>query len=193
MFERMLSASQRTTVLLNADYRAVREHVTYKKLIFTGAIDEYYDYRAGVLPYRSLRFEPRHFTEQQLANREAISGKKGFWQPALQVNFPNEYDYTRIVETKHITGQTCTGTTIVCEYPLDFRRGGDPYYPVPTAESQRQYMAYAQIAAADSDVYFAGRLATYKYYNMDQVVDDALALAERIKREWSPQLHRRVA
>lgn len=193
MFERMLAACKRTMVLFNADYREVGKDVQYKKLIYTGAIDEFYDYRAGVLPYRSLRFEREHFTAQQLVDREAISGRKGFWQPALQVNYPNEFDYTRIVEVKHITGQTCDGTTIVREYPEDYQRGGEAYYPMPTAEAQRQYQAYAEIAGSDAEVYFAGRLATYKYYNMDQVVDASLILSERIKREWLNKAHRRVA
>ena len=184
LFERLLAACKHTMVLFNADYREVRQHVHAKKLIYTGAIDEFYDYRAGVLPYRSLRFETEHFTGEQLAGRESIAGKRGFWQPALQVNYPNEFDYTRIVETKHITGQTCDGTTIVREYPLDYVRGGEAYYPIPHAASQRQFQAYAEIASADRDVYFAGRLATYKYYNMDQVVDASLALAERIKTGW---------
>lgn len=191
--ERLLAACQRTMVLLNADYREVRQNVSYGKLIYTGAIDEFYDYRAGVLPYRSLRFEAEHFTGEQLVCREAVSGKKGFWQPALQVNYPNECDFTRIVETKHITGQTCDGSTIVREYPLDYQRGGEAYYPMPTADSQRQYQAYADLAACDPSVYFAGRLATYRYYNMDQVVDAALTLAERIKQEWLADASRRVA
>jgi UDP-galactopyranose mutase len=185
LFERMLAACRNTTLLLRADYRGVVSQVTCKKIIYTGAIDEFYDYRAGVLPYRSLRFEPEHFTGEQLAGRESISGRKGFWQPALQVNYPNEFEHTRIVETKHITGQTCDGSTIMREYPLDYRRGGEAYYPVPTAESRQQYKAYAEIAAADPKVYFAGRLATYRYLNMDQIVAAALTLADQIKNDWA--------
>lgn len=192
MFRRMLAACQRTMLLLNADYREVCKGVTYKKLIYTGAIDEFYNYSAGVLPYRSLRFEPEHFTAEQLVERESVAGRKGFWQPALQVNYPNEFDYTRIVEVKHVTGQACTGSTIVREYPLDYQRGGEAYYPVPTGASQRQYEAYAQIAAGDLDTYFAGRLATYRYLNMDQIVDAALTLAEKIKLDWQSGV-RRVA
>jgi len=192
LFERMLGACKNTKLIFNADYREVARSVNCKKLIYSGAIDEFYDYRYGVLPYRSLRFEPEHFTGEQLARREAIAGKKGFWQPALQVNYPNEFDYTRIVETKHITGQNCEGTTVVREYPLDYRRGGEAYYPIPNAESQRQYQAYADIAARETDVYFGGRLATYRYYNMDQIVAAALTLAERIKLDWAAGTRRRV-
>jgi len=191
--ERMLATCSRTMVLFNADYREIRQQVSFRKLIYTGAIDEFYDYRAGVLPYRSLRFEPEHFSAGQLRARRPIAGRKGFWQPALQVNYPNEFDFTRIVETKYITGQSCDGTTIVREYPMDYRRGGEPYYPVPTAESQRLYQAYADLAALDPDVYFAGRLATYRYYNMDQVVAAALALSNRIKEDWLTTAQRRVA
>lgn len=190
MFQRMLAACRRTMVLFNADYRAVREGVEFQKLIYTGAIDEFYDYRAGVLPYRSLRFEPEHFTAEKLAEREAIAGRKGFWQPALQVNYPNEFDYTRIVETKHITGQACEGTTVVREYPLDYRRDREAYYPVPNAESERQYRAYAEMAGRDDGTYFAGRLATYRYLNMDQIVEAALALAQRIKADWAAGVRR---
>lgn len=140
-----------------------------------------------MLPYRSLRFEQQHFTAEQLVERESISGRKGFWQPALQVNYPNEFDYTRIVETKHITGQTCDNTTIVREYPADYQRGGEAYYPVPTGQAQKQYQEYAAIAGAERDVYFAGRLATYKYYNMDQVVDTSLELFAKIQHDWVAQ------
>jgi len=193
MFERILAACSRTMVLFNAGYREVRQLVRCKKLIYTGAIDEFYDYRAGVLPYRSLRFEPESFMKDQLVERDSLLGGRGFWQPALQVNYPNEFDYTRIVETKHITGQTCDCTTIVREYPMDYQRGGEAYYPIPNAESTRQFQAYADIAACDTNVYFAGRLATYRYYNMDQIVNAALTLSEQIKRDWLAGAQRRVA
>ena len=184
MFERMLLASPGVRVLLKADYREVVRDIPHRKLIYTGAIDEFYDYRAGVLPYRSLRFEPESFTPEQLREREPISGRTGFWQPALQVNYPNEFDFTRIVEVKHATGQLCENTTIVREYPADYVRGGEAYYPVPTAEARRAYEAYAAIAAREKSTYFAGRLATYRYLNMDQIVDAALDLADSVARDW---------
>jgi UDP-galactopyranose mutase len=193
MFKRMLAACRHTTLLLNADYRQVRQAVRCRKLIYSGAIDEFYDYRAGVLPYRSLRFEREHFTAAQLAGREAVAGRPGFWQPVVQVNYPNEFDYTRIVEAKHVTGQLTDGTTIVREYPLDYLRGREAYYPVPNAEAQRQYQAYAELAARDRDTYFAGRLATYRYLNMDQIVEAALQLSRRIKADWEREAQRRVA
>ena len=181
MFERMLAASPKVQFLLNADYREVVAQVRHRKLIYTGAIDEFYDYRAGVLPYRSLRFEAESFTPEQLVERAPISGHVGFWQPALQVNYPNEFDFTRIVEVKHATGQLCANTTIVREYPADYVRGGEAYYPVPTPAARRAYEDYAEIARQQTNTYFAGRLATYKYLNMDQIVDAALDLFETIR------------
>ncbi len=181
MFERMLAASPKVQFLLNADYREVVAQVRHRKLIYTGAIDEFYDYRAGVLPYRSLRFEAESFTPEQLVERAPISGHVGFWQPALQVNYPNEFDFTRIVEVKHATGQLCANTTIVREYPADYVRGSEAYYPVPTPAARRAYEDYAEIARQQTNTYFAGRLATYKYLNMDQIVDAALDLFETIR------------
>jgi UDP-galactopyranose mutase len=184
MFKRMYAACRRTTLMLNADYRDVQKSITYRKLIYSGAIDEYYDYRAGVLPYRSLRFEQEHFTAEALSKRESVSGKKGFWQPALQVNYPNDFEFTRIVETKHVTGQSCAGSTIVREYPLDYQQGREPYYPIPNTAAQRQYQAYVDISAKENETYFAGRLATYRYLNMDQIVEAALQLSGRIQHDW---------
>lgn len=183
MFERMLAASPKVRLLLNTDYREVMRDVRYGRLIHTGAIDEYFDYRAGVLPYRSLRFEPESFTPEQLTEREPISGHRGFWQPALQVNYPNEFDFTRIVEVKHATGQLCANTTIVREYPADYVRGGEAYYPVPTPEARKAYEVYAELARLEPHAYFAGRLATYRYLNMDQIVDAALDLYATIRSE----------
>jgi len=184
MFKRMVSACRNTTVLLNTDYQKLRPSVQCRKIIYTGAIDEYYDYRAGVLPYRSLRFEREPFSGSQLVGREPISGRRGFWQPAVQVNYPNEFDYTRIVETKHVTGQICDGTTIVREYPLDYQRGREAYYPVPNWESARQFQVYSDLASRERDIYFAGRLATYRYLNMDQIVEAALLLSRQIAEDW---------
>ncbi|MCP9851251.1 UDP-galactopyranose mutase [Cyanobium sp. Morenito 9A2] len=192
LFRRMLAGCRRTMVLLNADYREVRAGVECGQVIYSGAIDEYFGYRAGVLPYRSLRFEAEHFTAEQLAGRESVSGRPGFWQPVVQVNYPNDFDFTRIVEAKHVTGQRCSGTTIVREFPQDYAPGGEAYYPVPNAAARRQYEAYAELAAREPDTLFAGRLATYRYLNMDEVVAQALALAARIKAGWADR-RRRVA
>ena len=180
MFDRMLQGSDGVKVILNTDYHDIVPKVNFGHLIFTGPIDEFYDYRFGRLPYRSLRFENESFSADQLKEREPISGKPGFWQPAMQVNYPNDQDYTRIVEIKHATGQVCENTTIVREYPQDHEVGREPYYPMPTAEAAALYKKYAELGEAETHVSFVGRLATYRYYNMDQVVGMALAEFNRL-------------
>jgi UDP-galactopyranose mutase len=176
LFENMLKAcGNKVKVLLKTDYREVLPHVGFRHMVYTGPIDSYFDLCHGPLPYRSLRFEPESFTPEQLAEREPISGRRGFWQPALQVNYPNGNDFTRIVEIKHATGQSCENTTIVREYPEDYGPDKEPYYPIPAPAPRQLYAKYAEMAAALPNVSFVGRLATYRYYNMDQVVGMALA------------------
>lgn len=163
MFENMLNHPN-IKVLLNCDYREVLKHIPYKKMIYTGPVDEYFDYRYGKLPYRSLRFEfETHNTK--------------VYQPAPVINYPNDYAYTRVTEFKYLTGQEHPQTSLVYEFPQD---EGDPYYPVPRSENAELYKKYQALAEATPNVYFAGRLATYKYYNMDQVVAQALALYNKI-------------
>jgi UDP-galactopyranose mutase len=165
MFERMLDHPN-ITVMLGADFRQIRREVSYRRLVYTGPIDEYFDHRFGRLPYRSLRF--RH-----------VSLEKEWHQPVAVVNYPQTEDYTRVTEYKHLTGQTHPKTSITYEYPSD---EGDPYYPVPRPENAALYKRYEQLALATPNVWFAGRLATYRYYNMDQVVGQALSLFNRIER-----------
>jgi len=184
MFERMVaSCAGRVKILLNTGYREVLPHVSFKRMIYTGPVDEYFDFSEGRLPYRSLRFEEESFTPEQLVSREPVSGKKGFWQPAMQVNYPNDHDYTRIVEMKHATGQLCENTTIVREYPDDFGPGKEPYYPIPAPDTSAIYARYRERAGTEANTSFIGRLATYRYYNMDQVVGMALAEFERISQK----------
>ena len=152
---------------LGIDFESVAKGVSFKHLIYTGPIDAYFGYRFGPLAYRSLRFERETFLQE-------------YYQPAVQVNYPNDNDYTRIVETKHITGQKLPVTTIVREYPDDFGPGKEPYYPIPAPDTQVLYRKYEELAAAESKVSFVGRLATYRYYNMDQVVGMALAEFDRL-------------
>lgn len=178
MFQRMLAASPGVRVVLRADYRELLPHVEFKHLIFSGPIDEYYDYSEGRLPYRSLRFEKESFGPEQLKARLEIAGRPRFWQAAMQVNYPNDHDFTRIVEVKHATGQLCDNTTIVREYPAD---GGDPYYPIPAPDAAALYKKYKERADTETKVTFVGRLATYRYYNMDQVVGAALQKFEKFK------------
>jgi UDP-galactopyranose mutase len=161
MFQKMLAHSK-IEVRLNTDFREAREQVQFKHLIFTGPIDEYYDHCFGQLPYRSIRFEPETLSQE-------------YFQPAMQVNYPNDHDFTRIVEIKHATGQKLPSTTIVREYPQDYGPGREPYYPIPAPDAKALYSKYAERAASEKNVTFVGRLATYRYYNMDQVIGAALA------------------
>jgi UDP-galactopyranose mutase len=166
MFENMLDHPN-IKVLLNADYREIKSSVRHKRLIFTGPIDEYFDYRFGKLPYRSLEFK-----------HETINS--AVFQPAPVVNYPNEHLYTRITEFKYLTGQEHPKTSIVYEFP---RAEGDPYYPVPKKENDLLYKRYKTLADATPDVRFLGRLASYKYFNMDQVAGQALATFAKMQRE----------
>ena len=164
MFERMLD-DPNIKIMLNTDYREIQDFVPYRELIWTGPVDEYFDYQFGPLPYRSLEFRfETHATE--------------VFQPVGTVNYPNDYDYTRVTEFKHLTGQRHPMTTIVYEYP---RAEGDPYYPIPRPDNAERYKAYEALAQRTPNVHFAGRLATYRYYNMDQVVAQALTVWERIR------------
>jgi UDP-galactopyranose mutase len=140
--------------------------IPYREMVYTGPIDAFFDYRYGKLPYRSLEF---HFETHDVEQVQQVG----------TVNYPNEYAYTRITEFKHLTGQVSGKTTVVYEYP---REDGDPYYPVPRPENAELYKQYQALAAETHGVHFVGRLATYKYYNMDQVVAQALALYARISQ-----------
>jgi UDP-galactopyranose mutase len=160
------------TVETGVAFEDVRAEVAYDQLIYTGPIDEYFDHRYGKLPYRSLAFKHETLDVEQ-------------YQPVGTVNYPDErIPYTRISEYKHLTGQRSAKTTITYEFP---RADGDPYYPVPRPENQALFKRYEALAREAGDVHFVGRLATYRYYNMDQVVGQALAtfrrIAERAGRE----------
>jgi UDP-galactopyranose mutase len=185
LFENLLKAAgDKVQLLLNTDYREVLQSRTFRHIIYTGPIDEFFDFRHGHLPYRSLRFENESFGPESLKSRLPISGKSGFWQPAMQVNYPNEEKFTRIVEIKHATGQVCENSTIVREYPEDFGPGKEAYYPIPAPDSAAIYKKYHEMADATERVSFIGRLATYRYYNMDQVVGMALAEFEKLRAKY---------
>jgi UDP-galactopyranose mutase len=168
MFERMLAASPNLEVFLNTSFKDAAINIEHNYTIWTGAIDEYFNYMFGDLPYRSLRFEHESY-------------KQEFYQPAVQVNYPNEEKFTRIVETKHITGQQCDWTTIVKEYPEDYQRGKEAYYPIPMPSSQELYNKYKYQSEIIKNVSFIGRLATYRYYNMDQIVGMSLNEFDKLK------------
>jgi UDP-galactopyranose mutase len=169
MFERML-AHPNIKIMLNTDYREIVNHIGFREMVFTGPIDQYFDYCFGKLPYRSLEFRHETRDEEQVL-------------PVAVVNYPNDHDYTRVTEFKHLTGQQHPKTGLVYEYP---QAEGDPYYPIPKPECTALYNRYKELADATPGVHFVGRLATYKYYNMDQVVSQALSTFDKIagtKRE----------
>src|SRR5581483_4410505 len=172
MFENMLDHDN-IELALGVDYRELRNEVNVQQIVYTGPVDEFFDFRFGPLPYRSLRFEHRTLDTE-------------WHQPVAVVNYPNDFDYTRVSEFKHLTGQTHSRTSIVYEYP---QANGDPYYPIPQPANAAVYAKYRALAEQRPDVHFVGRLATYRYYNMDQVIGQALTLARKlIQRErlsWS--------
>ncbi len=164
MFERILDHPN-ISVRTGVSFDQIKSEVRYSQLIFTGPIDEYFGHRYGHLPYRSLEF--RHET-MQLEQFQSVG----------TVNYPDEaVPFTRISEYKHITGQDHPCTTITYEYPT---AEGDPYYPIPRPENQALFKKYEALARETQDVHFVGRLATYRYYNMDQVVGQALTAFRKI-------------
>lgn len=166
MFSKMLNHPN-INIMLQTDFREIADKLSFKKLIYTGPVDAYFDFCFGKLPYRSIHFEFETLKQNQ-------------YQQTGTINYPVSNDYTRITEFKFLTGQNHTCTTIVYEFPT---AEGDPYYPIPRKENQEVYNKYKKLADETPDVYFTGRLGTYKYYNMDQVVAQSLALFAKIMKE----------
>lgn len=160
LFKNLIS-NKNITLELDCDFKTYKLS-NYKHLIFSGPIDTFYKHSLGPLPYRSLRFEHKH-----VANCN-------YFQEVGTINYPNDFDYTRITEFKHLTQQKHSGTSIVKEYPV---AEGDPYYPIPQQENIALYKKYLTLSLKDKHVSFIGRLGEYKYYNMDQAVGAALSLA----------------
>jgi len=165
MFERILD-HPRISVMLNTRWQEIAPMFGSSPplLIWTGPVDEYFDYCFGPLPYRSLAFRFETMPQEWV-------------QPVATINYPNEYAWTRVTEFKHLTGQQNQQTTVVYEEP---RAEGDPYYPIPRPENAARYKQYQALAAEEPGVVFAGRLGTYQYYNMDQVAAQALAIHQRL-------------
>lgn len=163
LFENMLDHLN-IHIMLNTDYKEIEQHIPHREMIYTGPIDYYFDYCYGKLPYRSIEFK--------FETKDTDT-----FQPTGTVNYPNEHAYTRITEFKYLTGQKHSKTSIVYEYP---KAEGDPYYPVPRPENAELYKRYQLLAMQTPNVHFVGRLATYKYYNMDQVVGQSLATFKKI-------------
>ena len=167
MFESMLDHPN-ISVMLNTDYKDLEKWIPYNKMIYTGPVDYFFNHCYGPLPYRSIEFKLKTFEQET-------------YQPTGTVNYPNDQPYTRITEFKYLTGQKHSKTTVVFEHP---KAEGDPYYPVPRPENAELYKKYQLLAQTMPNVYFSGRLATYKYYNMDQVVAQSLTLFKKIQAEW---------
>ena len=166
MFENMLDHPN-IKIMLNTDYRDIEREIAFKEMVYSGPVDEFFGCRFGKLPYRSLEFK------HEVHDKE-------YFQTAPVVNYPQEHAYTRITEFKYLTGQQHQKTAIVYEFP---RSEGDPYYPVPRPENAALYKQYEALAQATPNVHFVGRLATYKYYNMDQVVAQALTVVAKLHGE----------
>jgi UDP-galactopyranose mutase len=164
IFQRLLKHSK-ISVELDTSFQKARNSVQARQTYYSGPIDEYFDFCFGALPYRSLRFEHEHLEATQQ------------YQKVGTVNYPNDFDFTRITEFKHLTGQRHAGTSIVREYP---QSTGDPYYPIPTPGNQDLYKKYKLLADSESGIHFIGRLAEYRYYNMDQVIAAALKAASEV-------------
>ncbi len=166
LFERMLDHPN-ITVRLNTDYMEIKDQLSgFEKLFFTGPIDQFFDNKFDKLQYRSLRFEFTTYDQE-------------YYQENSVINYPNDYDFTRIVEYKHFTKQKHPKTTVSREYST---WEGEPYYPVPNERNQEIYHKYQEEAekAEKDNIYFVGRLANYKYFNMDQAFKNALDLFARL-------------
>jgi UDP-galactopyranose mutase len=164
MFERMLDHPL-ITFETGVDFAQARERMPARHVVYTGPIDGYFGHAFGALPYRSLEFQHEHVPGVDLL------------QPVATINYPNDTQYTRCTEFKHITGQQVRGTSLVRETPC---AEGEPYYPIPRAQNEALFQRYWAQAAQLPDVTFVGRLAQYRYYNMDQVVGAALAAASKV-------------
>ena len=170
MFENMLDHKNIRLILGTKFDKKLFSDSGFDHLIFTGPIDEYYDFKFGRLPYRSLSFDFKYF-----ANCDSF-------QPVAQINYPNDFEFTRVTEFKKITGQRHSGTTLAYEFP---QASGEPFYPIPTPDNAKQFSKYQGEAKDETCVTFIGRLAQYKYFNMDQVVGSAIAKVQALIDDWN--------
>ena len=177
LFHRMVR-HRKIRVLLDQDFREIRRQVVPRMAtIYTGPIDEYFDHRLGRLPYRSLSFDFRAVAAERV-------------QPCVQINFPDSGPFTRSVEIKHVTGQVHPMTVLSLERPGDV---GEPYYPVPTSASRALYERYRTLAEHETcvnRVYFCGRLAQYRYFNTDEVIQEALGCFRLLQQRFATGLDR---
>jgi len=168
MFERMLSHSN-IEIILNTDYKSILNKINYKRMIYTGPIDYFFDYKFGKLPYRSVRFEFKNFKKERI-------------QQAVVVNYVDQTEeFSRVTEYKFLTGTASKATTLSFEYS---QIEGEPYYPVPTEENRKLYLLYKKESEKLKNVIFCGRLAEYQYYNMDQVVANSLNIFNSVIEDY---------
>lgn len=180
LFQRLIeSCGDKLNILLNTNFSNISTELKFQHLIYTGPIDEYFKYKFGVLPWRSLRFKILSITKEKFSKKNMPKWNGIYWQDYVQINYPNECQYTRTVEIKHVTQQNTPHTCVVFEYPETFEAGKEPYYPVPCHDSQTAYARYFHESTEEPNVSFLGRLGTYQYLNMDTVVLNALDFAER--------------
>ncbi|MET0251909.1 MAG: UDP-galactopyranose mutase [Novosphingobium sp.] len=170
MFQRILDHSL-ITVSLGTEWKDVADSLAFERVVFTGPIDEYFEYAHGALPYRSLRFV---FADEGRSSA----------QPVGTVNYPNEYDFTRITDQRHLDGRLDADPTLIYEYPIAYVPGeNEPYYPIPNDQTAQLLAPYRKLADQHADrVLFAGRLGDYAYYNMDQACARALSMFEKTIR-----------
>ena len=161
-------------VRLGVDFRDLDGSDSFDRILYTGMIDEYFDHCLGELQYRSLRFE-----------EEVLEGCDNYQGNAVVNYTEREVPYTRIIEHKHFEFGTQPDTVITREYPAAWKRGDEPYYPINDEQNGSLYEKYAELAAKEKNVLFGGRLGQYRYYDMDKVIAEALAMAEREKRSWT--------
>lgn len=166
MIENMLRHSK-IEVLLNTSFRELKD-LSFKRIFYTGSIDEYFDYKLGVLSYRSVSFELEEFDREYYQNNSVV-------------NYPNNYDFTRIHEYKYYLNETIKKTVIAKEYSTDFKLGvNERYYPILTSENLELYENYKNLSKNFDNLYFLGRLGDYKYYDMDKAVARAIDCFEKV-------------
>jgi UDP-galactopyranose mutase len=167
MFEKILN-HKNIEVILNTDYKNIFESVKFDKMIYTGPIDYFFDYKFGKLPYRSIKFVFKNYQKEKMQDT-AVYNYVG-----------NETEFTRVTEYKYLTAQNSKSTTLSFEYS---EKNGEPFYPIPNEENKKQYSLYKNESKKIESVLFCGRLAEYQYYNMDQVIAKSINLLNTIKND----------
>lgn len=167
--EKLLEGIDVQTGISWQEFRRAKGGITYDRLLYTGMIDEYFEYKLGALEYRSLRFETEEMPEEENYQGNAV------------VNYTKrEVPYTRIIEHKHFEFGKQPGTVITREYPAEWKKGDEPYYPVNNEKNNRLYEDYLKLAGQEKNVLFGGRLGQYRYYDMDKTIAAALEMVKTV-------------